>query len=339
MNSRHRFRSGFTLIELLVVIAIIAILIGLLLPAVQKVRESAARIQCGNNLHQVGIAMHAYHDASGGFPVEGTTQGISWPVRILPYIEQGNVYNLVWPLFQKAYSDDLGAYPYKTTAIRDTIRGEYISAANQVNASMTVKTYVCPSRRTGQVGPYIDYCGAYHGGIHQGALQGYTLPSKAKIDATGYNAILDTYTTGPTASGVSLAGVTNGAGTSNTLLLSHKVMRPGNYQGGRNNNDRGYVFTAFTTTGGSGAPYDHMRWADQGGGGSSRGKGYTQDDNNVDENHMGGPHASGSPVLFADGSVRVYSYGYTDPGSGITNDCAVWQAMWAYNRSVNVTPP
>src|SRR5687767_10121672 len=100
-----RGRPAFTLVELLVVIAIIGILIALLLPAVQAARESARRAQCANNLKQIGVAVHNYHEARKSLPPCRLAGGTGWAtffVLILPYMEQEQVYDL-WDI-QKRYS-------------------------------------------------------------------------------------------------------------------------------------------------------------------------------------------------------------------------------------------
>lgn len=130
---------GFTLIELLVVIAIIAILIALLLPAVQQAREAARRTQCRNNLKQIGLAVHNYHDTYNRFPIgfldvvggnsERTTSGWAWSAYILPYLEQANVFTKL----------DFSTTPFALTSPGGA------AVPNQSLMSTIVPGYSCPS--------------------------------------------------------------------------------------------------------------------------------------------------------------------------------------------------
>jgi prepilin-type N-terminal cleavage/methylation domain-containing protein/prepilin-type processing-associated H-X9-DG protein len=311
----NRRRPGFTLIELLVVIAIIAILIGLLLPAVQKIREAANRMSCSNNLKQLGLAMHNYNDVNGAFPFEDGPGGVtattppSIYVQILPYIEQDNLY--------KQMDGQAGG------GITNWIGNQTLANA------VRIKNFLCPSRRGGSAGlGKVDYAGAYNGGVSEAEITNFT------SDATTYQTILNTQ-------GVSLGIVTAAAGTANTLLLGHKILRPANYGGqpstlaspcpaGTSCKDLGWAVTLKNQTG-----YDHMRWCDTYAGGSNAHRGVYKDDNQVDENHFGGPHPAGCPMLFADGSVRMYLYGYSSYG----NDDATLQALFSFNRSIVVPAP
>src|SRR5262249_46565541 len=110
----YRCRRGFTLIELLVVIAIIAILIGLLLPAVQNVRSAAARTQCQNTLKQMGLAMHNYHDVSHAFPPAFAKPSLwGWAVWLLPFVEQDNLYAALDPTHTNITLNALTTQPLK----------------------------------------------------------------------------------------------------------------------------------------------------------------------------------------------------------------------------------
>lgn len=156
MNRRLRIRPAFTLVELLVVIAIIGILVGLLLPAVQAAREAARRMQCSNNVKQIGLTFHNYESAVKSFPINYATRGKlgfpntgpgiansgrSWMQMILPYIEQNNLYNNI--------TFTVGLQPKNSAATTPV-------GKNRIVAATVIPTFLCPSDDSNEGGSLLN---------------------------------------------------------------------------------------------------------------------------------------------------------------------------------------
>jgi prepilin-type N-terminal cleavage/methylation domain-containing protein len=274
-------RDGFTLIELLVVIAIIAILIGLLLPAVQKIREAAARIKCGNNLRQLGLAVHQYHDVNNHLPPSmGYTPlatGGVWGhqfFHLLPYLEQGNLYERA-----------LGSVSLTTGPV--TI---YWPGNNSVY-SQSVPTFRCPSD------PSVDPSGVVKvNGVTWGAAS-YAGNSQVNAPVRG-----DPQGRRP------LVTITDG--TSNTILYAEKyaLCTSATLNGG---NLWAYCASGvFDLPAPMESPYQLYHPGFAGGpyatGAASKFQVQpTPFVGNCDPTRASTPHASGMLVCLADGSVRT----------------------------------
>jgi len=308
MSRFHRVRKGFTLIELLVVIAIIAVLIGLLLPAVQKVRDAAARTQCSNNLKQIGLALHNYHDVNNKLPpgVEntgeypagtGANQGYhpywSWMALMMPFYEQQNLYNAA-DAFAHTGSPTGAPYTWWPWG------GFWLSPMTPANPALgqVVKTLFCPSdsRQAATI------TGAQAGLNGSVAFTGYLGVASSgegneKFNGGISNGILYYMST------TRITDITDG--TSNTLMVGERPPSADLYYGwwfagaGWDGSGEGDVVLGARSVNYAaslGCPTTNV------------GFGPGKITNNCDQSHYWSLHSGGGNFLNGDGSVRFLTY-------------------------------
>lgn len=236
-------RRGFTLVELLVVIAIIGILVGLLLPAVQAAREAARRMQCSNNLKQIGLALHMHHDSYKRIPplsASGCCWG-TWLVPVLPFMEMGNMYNL--------YQNYGGSDTVNSQRPAPSASGfpRYGGAPNNTNVTTKrVPTYTCPSDQANAPISSItshNYAGVTgNGSSYSGLVAGPApLPAIYKVNAGMFDPTIfqnvTPITNPPVPSTKKVTFSSASDGLSNTLMVTEILQ-------GRGNDLRGFSWWA-----------------------------------------------------------------------------------------------